>query len=318
MKALAQVARTDLTTLTARDIGFKLGPRLNAAGRIDDARCGLQLLISDDPDHTRQIAAHVEQFNQERRALQDDILQEALAQAERYAQDSVIIVASPEWHHGVVGIVASRLMETFHRPTVVLGGDETHGELRLKGSARSLPNINFKKALDQCADHLLTYGGHAAAAGMSLKPDSLEALRASLNQALNQADAHFFEKPPMIADAELNLIEVDGTLLDQLNTLEPLGHGNPQPIFVSRAIRARVTTMSQGKHLKLHFDLPPHRPAEAIGWSMGHLASQCEGLIDLCYQPKWDYFRGVKKIVLMIKGIRPHSSDLPTLPIHLG
>lgn len=314
LRALAQLAKTDLTQLTARDIGYKLGPRLNAAGRVDDARCGLQLLISDDPHHTRQIAAHVEQFNQERRALQDNILKEALNQAEAYTHDAVIIVASPQWHHGVVGIVASRVVEAFHRPAIVLGGDDSHGELRLKGSARSLPDLNLKAALDQCADHLLTYGGHAAAAGMTLKPESLDLFRAALNETLTQADADLFRRPPLIADVELNLTDIDGDLLNQLSVLEPLGHGNPQPIFVTRGIRAQVSTMSQGKHLKLRFNLPPHRPAEAIGWSMGHLASSCDGLVDLCYQPKWDYFRGVHKIVLMIKDIRPHQHHLPILP----
>lgn len=318
ISALAQVARAEISQFSAHDIGYKVGPRLNAAGRIDDARCGLQLLISDDPQHTRRVAARVEQFNQERRSLQDQILREALAQAEQYARDPVIIVSSPEWHHGVVGIVASRLVETFHRPAVVLGGDETQGDLKLKGSARSVPHLNFKAALDRCAEHLISYGGHAAAAGMSLKPDQLEGLRASLIKALESADAELFERPPLIADAELNISEIDGSLLDQLSALEPLGHGNPKPLFVSLGVRARVSTLSQGKHLKLHFDLPPQRPAEAIGWGMGHLASDCDGLIDICYQPRWDHFRGVDKIVLMLKGVRAHNSTLPSISVSLS
>ena len=313
IRALAQVSRVDLETFSSHDIGYKLGPRLNAAGRIDDARSGLQLLISDDPHHTRHIAAKVEQFNQERRSLQDKIQREALEQATQYAEDPVIIVASPDWHHGVVGIVASRIVEAFHRPAVVLGGDDSHGELRLKGSARSLPHLNFKAALDRCAEHLISFGGHAAAAGMSLAPEKLDDLRSALSSALTANDAELFKKPPLIADAELKLHEIDGALLDQLGALEPLGHGNPKPLFVSLGVKARATTLSQGKHLKLHFDLPPQRPAEAIGWGMGHLASQCDGLVDLCYEPRWECFRNVYKIVLMLKGVRAHHPEITSL-----
>ena len=152
-------------------------------------------------------------------------------QAERFAQDAVIIVADSGWHHGVVGIVASRIVEKFHRPTIVLGGDETGGKIKLKGSARSVPHLNLKAALDLCADHLLTYGGHAAAAGMSLEVSALDDFRAALNKAVSEASPALRTLPPLIADVELGLNEVSAQLLNQLNHLEPLGHGNPAPVF---------------------------------------------------------------------------------------
>lgn len=313
--SLCETSKCKLEELSAYNIGYQLGPRLNAAGRIDDARCGFKLLISDEVYETRQLAAHVEQYNQERRAIQEDILREALQQAEQYAQDAVIIVQDPHWHHGVVGIVASRIVDRFHRPTIVLGGDDTHGELRLKGSARSIPKLNLKAALDQCSQHLLTYGGHAAAAGMSLKSESLEAFRADLNQVINDSSPELSTLPPLVADAEMNLQDINAMFLDHLDYLEPLGHGNPAPIFLTRGIQARCSTMSFGKHLKLHFNLPANMPAEAIGWGLGSQEALCRGPIDICYQAKWDSFRGVRKIVLMIKGIRAHDPS-PLVQAH--
>ena len=305
--SLCETSKCKLEELSTYNIGYQLGPRLNAAGRIDDARCGFKLLISDQMHETRQLAAHVEHYNQERRAIQENIQREALQQAEQYAQDAVIIVQDPDWHHGVVGIVASRIVDRFHRPTIVLGGDDQQGEFRLKGSARSIPKLNLKAALDQCSHHLLTYGGHAAAAGMSLKPESLDAFRADLNRVINESSPKLRVLPPLLADAELNLQDVNAVLLDQLAYLEPLGHGNPAPIFLTRGIQARSSTMSHGKHLKLRFNLPPNMPAEAIGWGMGKQEDLCRGLVDICYQAKWDSFRGIRKIVLMIKGIRIHD-----------
>ncbi len=305
--SLCQTSKCKLEELSAYNIGHQLGPRLNAAGRIDDARCGFKLLISDEAYETRQLAAHVEQYNQERRAIQEEIQREALKQAEQYAQDAVIIVYDPHWHHGVVGIVASRIVDRFHRPTIVLGGDDTHGDFRLKGSARSIPKLNLKAALDQCSQHLLTYGGHAAAAGMSLKSENLEAFRDELNRVINDSSPELRSLPPLLADAELSLQDVNADLLEQLAYLEPVGHGNPAPIFLTRGIQARSSTMSHGKHLKLHFNLPPNMPAEAIGWGMGKQEHLCKGLVDICYQAKWDTFRNVRKIVLMLKGIRAHD-----------
>ena len=307
--ALSEVSQCLLAELTARDIGYKLGPRLNAAGRIDDARCGFRLLISDHPHDTRNLAAHVEQYNQERRQIQEEIQREAMAQAEHFAEDAVIVVADPSWHHGVVGIVASRIVERFHRPTIVLGGDDSRGGIKLKGSARSLPHLNLKAALDLCSEHLLTYGGHAAAAGMSLEQSALEDFRVALNQAVAQASPELTRLPPLIADVELGLHEVNAQLLEQLNLLEPLGHGNPPPLLLTRGVKARVSTMSQGKHLKLHFDFPAHLPSEAIAWGMGDKADLCKGPVDICYQAKWDSFRGIRKIVLMIKGLRAHDPN---------
>lgn len=311
--ALSEVSKCTIDDFSAYHIGHKLGPRLNAAGRIDDARCGFKLLISEHIHETKTLAAHVERYNQERRAIQEQIQQQAIQQAEQYADDAVIIVADPQWHHGVVGIIAARIVDRFHRPAIVLGGDDSQDTFRLKGSARSIPNLNLKAALDQCAEHLLSYGGHAAAAGMSLQPEALTDFRRSLNLVINQASPELQSRPPLVADAELNLSDINAHLLSQLDSLEPVGHGNPAPVFFTRAVRVNATTMSQGKHLKLYFNLPSYLPAEAIGWGMGQHESICNGLVDLCYQPKWDQFRGVKKIVLMLKGIRVHDPNGPVI-----
>ena len=314
LRALSTVCDVKLRQLSARDISYKLGPRLNAAGRIDDARCGLHLLISDQYDEAHMIASKVEQLNRERRQIQDEVQRSAMRQAEQYAQSAAIVIASPTWHHGVVGIVAARVAEAFHRPAIILGGDSDQGVARLKGSARSVPGLNLKAALDRCSTHLLTYGGHAAAAGMTLEPERLDDFRQALCRALEEDHPSLKTLPALIADAEISLEEVNQDFLDHLNVLEPLGHGNAPPLFLTRNVKARVSTMSHGRHLKLHFNLPPHLPSEAIGWGMGHLATSCQGPVDLCYQPRWDEYKGIRKIVLMLRGIRPHDPVRPTHP----
>lgn len=310
--ALAELSDVKLNQLTARDIGFKLGPRLNAAGRINDARAGLQLLITDQREEARHIASQVDHFNRERRSIQEDVQREAMLQAEQHQQRSVIVVSSPRWHHGVVGIVAARISDRFNRPAIVLGGDQVNGQLVLKGSARSVPHINLKAALDHCSEYLLTYGGHAAAAGLTLNPSNLQTFINTLDQTIKEGQSELHSNSPIIADAELALHEVNPELLEQLSLLEPLGHGNPAPLFITRGVKARAKTLSQGKHLKLHFNLPPPLPAEAIGWGLGSEINLCNGPIDLVYQPRWDEYQGIKKIILFLSAVRRHDpSPLP-------
>jgi single-stranded-DNA-specific exonuclease len=302
IQALADISRYSLKPASATMIGYGIGPRLNAAGRLDDARYGLHLLISDDEHKVRELAERVEIYNRERQSIQKKIEQEAMQQALEYTSDPIIIVADRSWHHGVVGIVASRLVDRFHRPAIVLGG---HDEGILKGSGRSVSGINLKSTLDSSADYLLTYGGHVAAAGLSIKEEDLTKLRTDLSAHLLKQGQSFQGLPDLKAVAEVQLSDITAGFMDDFEKLAPFGHGNATPKFISRSIRARAVTLKNGAHLKLHFNLPKHMPQSAIGWNMGECIEFCDQSFDLCFIPEWNEFRGNKSIVLKIKGIRP-------------
>lgn len=298
--ALMDVTRTPVEGISARDFGFRLGPRINAAGRIDDAARGLRLLIGDDPGQAYALAEYVEGQNRERRVIQARMVDEAieLAAAEIAAGAPALVLAGQDWHPGVVGIVAARMVEMFHRPAIMLARD---GGL-LKGSARSTGDVDIKKALDRCADVLMRYGGHPAAAGMTLREEDLDAFRLALGDAVC-ALRHGPPGPPALeADAEVPLEALCITDLEALDGVGPFGHQNPNPRFISRGVRGRATIL-RGGHLKV-FLSAADGPCEALAWNKEHLAPLWQGPVDLFYSPRFEVWRGRRKLVLRVTDMR--------------
>ncbi len=299
--ALLDVTRTSLEGISARDFGFRLGPRINAAGRIDDAARGLRLLIGDDRGEATALAQLVEAQNRERRTIQARMVEEAavLAEAAVAGGAPVLVLAGEDWHPGVVGIVAARMVETFHRPSIMLARD---GGI-LKGSARSTGDVDIKKALDRCAELLMRYGGHPAAAGMTLREDDLEAFRAALSEAV-VALRHGPPGPPALeADAEIELERFSHSDLEALEAVGPFGHHNPSPRFISRGVRGRATVL-RGGHLKV-FTRVADGPCEALAWNKADLARMWDGPVDLFYSPRFETWRGRRKMVLRVTDMRP-------------
>ncbi len=307
MSALLDVVGKAPSELSARDLGYRLGPRINAAGRLDDATRGLRLLIGDDVAATRQLAREVEEQNKERRAIQDRMVDQAMALIETNAgfrEASAIVLADDEWHPGVVGIVAARIVDQYHKPAIVLALD---GGV-LKGSARSTQDVNIKAALDHCAERLMRYGGHVAAAGMTLKPEELDAFRADLCQAVDTVREGKPGLPALKIDAEVGLEKLTFQFIEDIDAMGPFGHMNPQPVFVSRMTRGR-TRILRGGHLKLFFD-DQAASMEGLAWNM----EDCErwwhsGPVDMVYSPTIETWRGRRKIVLRIQDMRPSDGD---------
>lgn len=300
ISALLDVTRTDLGGISARDFGYRLGPRINAAGRIDDASRGLRLLIGDDPGEAYALAEYVEGQNRERRTIQARMEQEAteLAAAAVEGGAQALVLAGTDWHPGVVGIVAARMVEQFHRPSILLAHD---GGL-LKGSARSTGGVDIKAALDDCAPHLMRYGGHPAAAGMTLRADALDAFRAALDLAVVARRNGEPGPPALEADAEVPLEQLSIADLEALDRVGPFGHQNPNPRFISRAVRGRPQIL-RGGHLKVHLDAADG-PCEALAWNKEHLAPLWQGAVDLFYSPRFEVWRGRRKLVLRISDMR--------------
>jgi single-stranded-DNA-specific exonuclease len=260
--------------ITAGQVGFVLAPRINAVGRMSEALVGVRLLLTDDADEARAIAASLEEENRWRRQVDGETLREAITLLEREydpARDFGVVLAKRGWHPGVIGIVASRVVELIHRPAVLIALDE---EGEGKGSARSVPGFHLYEAMRDCAGHLTRFGGHRAAAGCSLRADRVDAFREAFNARAAAALSPELLIPETRIDLEVTLDEADDRMCRLLRHAAPFGMGNPTPVLGARGVtiagRPRVVGTD---HLKLTLHGGGTR-LEAIGFGMGGLAEK--------------------------------------------
>lgn len=268
LRALAEVSQITFP-VTAQHVGFRLGPRLNASGRLGDATLSLRLLQTDDPAEARSIAAELNQNNRERQAVELETFQQAEAQLlETFdpTQDWGIVLCGQNWHWGVIGIVASRIQKSFHRPTFIIGLDaDGYG----KGSGRSIEGVSLIRALEVCREHLSLYGGHDMAAGLNIEAKKVDAFRKAFNAYVRaSAEDHVFQASLKLS-GQLSLAEVDDTFYQQLEDLAPFGRSNPEPVFALTHFRyARPPRVFGKNHLKL-FLRAGNREMEAVGFGLG-------------------------------------------------
>jgi single-stranded-DNA-specific exonuclease len=248
LRALMAVAQVDPSAIDAHALGFRLAPRINAAGRIRRADAGLELLLTEDPDRAREIAQELDSVNAERRALEQRIVWEAEALAAELAPRSAFVLAGEEWHPGVIGIVASRIVERHHRPTLMIAIDE---EGIGHGSGRSIPGFDLLGALHACAEHLDRYGGHRAAAGFSIRAERVQALAEAFEHHASLTLTPELLCPVERVDAVVSGSELALALAEELEALEPCGMGNPGPrLLVAGARFGEVRTMGEGRHAR--------------------------------------------------------------------
>ena len=251
LKALMAVSGIEPETVNARHLGFGLGPRMNAAGRLDTAQHSLDMLTATDGIEALAASEKLEAFNVERRSIQDEIFKQACEQADVMADDRVLVVASEGWNHGVIGIVASKLVETYKKPVFIIGirGDTA------TGSARSFGDFSAADAVRAADDIVLRGGGHSAAAGVTLETAQIPAFRRRVNEfydSLNLTDQVRFLQPS--ADVEIkDFTEITEELVEQIARMEPFGNGNPEPILkIAHAVVAGVRRMgANGQHVKI-------------------------------------------------------------------
>jgi single-stranded-DNA-specific exonuclease len=264
---------------TPSDIGFKLGPRINAAGRLGSATEALLLLLTDDANEATRIAAQLDQQNRERQAVERDVtLQAEDWVAGNFDPDrhATIVAGKKDWHQGVVGIVASRIARRWHRPTLIVGFDETGAG---KGSGRSIEGLPLVEALGRCSELLDAFGGHDMAAGLSLQESSLEALRERFESATRELISDEDLVPRIRLDAELDLSLADESWLDTQDRLAPFGTSNAQPLLFSRGvIPSAPPRILKEKHLRLELKSSGRR-RDAIWFNAS---------IDSLPRPPWD------------------------------
>ncbi|MHC5856051.1 single-stranded-DNA-specific exonuclease RecJ [Nostoc sp.] len=295
-------------SLKPEDIGFRLGPRINAIGRIGNPQTVIELLITDDMGVALERAMQCEQVNASRQEMCQQIEQEAIAYVETLhatslQDDRVLIVVQPNWHHGVIGIVASRLVERYGVP-VFIGTYEDEGHIR--GSARSIPEFHVFEALEYCHDLLGKFGGHKAAGGFSLPTENLPMVRSRLIEFANQCLEPQHLKPLLKIDAEVNLNHINQQLYQQLNALHPCGMDNPDPVFWTPNVQVVEQKIVGKGHIKLTIaqtiDNQEYK-IKAIAWRWGDYF-RLPPRVDVAYKLRENYFNGNTTIELELIGVR--------------
>ena len=276
--------------VTAQTLGWKYGPLINAVGRLQDAAPAVHLLLSADEDEALGLAEELDAINLQRRELGDEMLEAAMQMASGQRNQRGVVVFHPEFHEGVNGIVAARLVERLHKPVVVFS--ESNG--LLKGSGRSIPELHLKDAFDACAEHLARYGGHAAAAGCSVHPDQLEAFQTQFAEVCARRLPHQLT-PKLELDGRVDPGQLSLGLVQQLQRLEPFGAANPEPLFACPTPTVPFQTLKE-KHVKWQLG----ESVEMIGWN---LAEPMEHALpdQLAVTLGINEFRGRRKVQLMIR-----------------
>jgi single-stranded-DNA-specific exonuclease len=286
-------------------VGFRLAPRLNAAGRLEDAALGVALLLESDLRRAALMAAELDASNAARQALEREILADALAMVRQQtdlAERKSIVLASDSWHPGVIGIVASRMVDLFHRPTVLIALQGGSG----RGSGRSIPAFHLHDALKACTEHLVKFGGHKHAAGLSIEEETLAAFVARFEEVAGGLLTVDDLTPVLPVDADLAPGEITPALVEMLSLLEPFGMGNPEPLFVLRGAEVVVQRVVKAQHLKLRLTAEGCR-FNAIGFGLAAKAVDSVKAIDAAFTLRWNEWQGGRELQLSVKDLRAAS-----------
>ncbi len=295
LQAIMQVAGIAGKTVTMTDLVYKFGPRINAAGRIKSGAEAVRLLITDDAEAALRFAQDIDSYNQDRRDYDSKTTDEALEQLQKDPINSskfTTVVFSPNWHKGVVGIAASRLTETFYRPTIVLtAGDDDI----ISGSARSVSDFDIYTAIDSCRDLLTNFGGHKFAAGLSMHKADLPEFKRRFEEYVATHIKPEQQVPTLDIEAEVELSEMNWKMYKILQCLEPFGPGNERPLFLCRHLinNRNTRAVSEGKHL--HLDVTDRLVAmDGIAFGQGDKASHLQNgnAVDICFYLEENTFRG--------------------------
>lgn len=302
LAALKQVAGVK-GAVSSGQVSFQLAPRLNAVGRLESAVPGVELLLSTDPAQAALLAAELDAANLERRQVELQICEQAdamLAAQDWTADRRSIVLWSPDWHQGVVGIVASRLVERYYRPTILLAALE---DGTAKGSGRSIAGFHLLNALHGCAAHLLRYGGHRVAAGVTVKPGCLEQFKDDFEQAAAAALTPEQLVPELLLDAELSPADLQPGLVHELQQLAPFGMANPEPVLLLRQCRVSAIRTFGDNHLKFTIRLG-RADCQVVGWRMADQAD-LPAVVDLACVPELNSWGGEERLQLRLKAVRP-------------
>jgi single-stranded-DNA-specific exonuclease len=315
LRALIEAAQlAEAKPITSEDVGFRLAPRLNAAGRLGCARLAVELLTTRDPDKAKKLAEYLEDQNQKRQSVERKITHQAKEMMTSYdlAITAGIVLSSPDWHQGVVGIVASRLVDAYARPALVVC--IKNDEQIAVGSGRSVPGFPLHIALKACEEHLIGHGGHAAAAGFKLLPENLDAFSLAFNA---YAVAHFPEGTPpaprLTLDTEVPLSALGWGLLRDIDKLEPYGASNPKPKFLAAGVKIEAPRAIGSGEVKRHLDFRARQGSTAyrcVAWGMADRLEELLSAGECCiaFTPRVNEWNDMHRIELLIHDFKPGTT----------
>lgn len=307
LKALLKVAGVKEGQINAEQAAFALAPRLNAAGRLADAQKGVRLLLSEDEETALLLAKELDARNRERQRMENEILDKAVEMAEKRKGDSILVLAWENWHPGVIGIVASRVVDRYNKPAILfsIDGDEA------RGSARSIPGLDLFSLLSTCRHYYKSFGGHKQAAGLTIETDKLEVFAREINTAADKAIMCMEARPIIKADGDLTGIRVSVEDAASLRMLEPCGCGNPPPLFIKRRVGVAAVKRvgKKGEHLKLTVNEEGRR-LDCIAFRWGDTGWPVTGQRpDMVFTPGVNSWLGRESLQLVVKDMKDLSWD---------
>ena len=308
LKALCRVSKLSIAEVQSEHIAFQLAPRINAGGRLGDGLAGLELLMTDDESAAREIAESLDAANLERREIERQMSDEAIAEFEQNGKDKrSIVLARRGWHPGVVGIVAARLMHRYYLPTILIAVDEAGVG---RGSARSISELDIVPCIGECKHLLQKFGGHRAAAGLTIEEQHLGEFVRLFEQSVRSKLPDEALSPTLAIDGQVALGEVDSAFVSILERLQPFGHENPSPIFCTYGAEVMPHSLRElrGGHIKLTLR-SENRVHPAIGFSMESFLPELRAAthVDIAFTPKFNTWQGESTVQLQLKDIKPSS-----------
>jgi len=304
LNALTEVAGLSAKNISSGHIGFILGPRINAMGRVGSPQKALDLLLSEDKIEALKLARVLDTENRNRQKIESKILEEALSKIERevnFKHHRVIVLGSPNWHAGVIGIVASRIADRFYRPTILVSLDGKYG----KGSGRSVEKFNLFDALIQCKDLLIGFGGHEGACGITIEKDRLDEFRERINLRAHREISEEMFVPQLDIDMEIPLNMLTEEVIDEIESLAPFGEENPRPVFSSRNLIVKDGPRQIGKKGFKMWVTDNTVTCEAVSFGRGEIFAPKAGTgVDLAYMPSINDWQGLQSIQLELKDIK--------------
>ncbi|MEA1939736.1 MAG: single-stranded-DNA-specific exonuclease RecJ [Candidatus Caldatribacteriota bacterium] len=307
LRALIDECGLNCNELTTKDVNYALAPRLNAAGRLGDPKLALELLLTKSKEKANYLAKKLDEINKKRRNIGDDIFKEAKIQAQKQVDEednNVLVLSSDNWNQGVIGIIASRLVEEFNRPVIVISKKDEIG----KGSGRSTKGFHLYKAIEKCKDLLIDFGGHKYAAGITIDSNKISEFKLLINQISQKFIKNEDLKLELDIDASILLNEIDFNLIKDINLLEPFGLGNPKPVFCSYENNVFDWKLVGGKksHLKLKV-IEKSKLLDGIGFKLAKTGSKIlseNKLVNLAFNVELNKWNGAENVQINIKDIK--------------
>lgn len=305
LQALIDVAGLKGKTISSRQIGYILGPRINAAGRVSSADVALRLLVTEDESEAAELAGILDTENRNRQRIESSILSEALERVEseiNFKDDKVIVLGSDDWHPGVIGIVASRIAERFYRPTIMISFNKNDG----KGSGRSIRNFHLFEALNECRDFLSGFGGHADACGIKIARKNLDDFRFKFNSVASKMLSGADFVPSLSIDMDIPLSSLKDSVVRELESLAPYGPGNRKPVLLSRKLRLKNKPVFMRREGMKMWVTDNNVTYEAVGFGLGDAADDImeSASLDIAYTPSINRWKGTDILQLEIADLK--------------